>query len=279
MPVYNEQAYLSECISSLYDFIGNKCQAYEISVLLVDDGSTDQSQEIYEKSLAEIYPFTFTRHSNGPLGYGRSLLTLFQRAKENFDILITFDADLQHAPFSIKEILEKFDINPQIELVSTSRYLSYRFWKQNTKVPIDRYITNMLITKTLNDCFHLNLTDAFCGLKGYRTELLPTHLSETGYAFPLVFWHYIFQNEVTLEEVETPIIYRLDRRTRGEWKLRLENYYSTLEQLVSSIELKHSVQQDYQQALIWMTDLINHFSSSPIVIYQDFIKKMQSYKF
>jgi hypothetical protein len=135
----------------------------------------------------------------------------------------------------------------------------------------------MLITKTINDCFHLNLTDSFCGLKGYRTDVLPTHLDETGYAFPLVFWHYIFQNEVTLEEVETTIIYRLDRRSRGEWKERLKNYYSTLEQLVSSTELKHFIQQDYQQGISRMTDLISHFKSSPIVTYHDFIKEVLSY--
>jgi glycosyltransferase involved in cell wall biosynthesis len=245
----------------------------------VDDGSTDQSQEIYAKSLAEIYPFTFTRHNSGPLGYGRTLLTLFQRAKEDFDILITFDADLQHAPFSIKEILEKFDNNPQIELVSTSRYLSYRFWKQNTKVPIDRYVTNMLITKTINNCFNLNLTDSFCGLKGYKTEVLPTSLNETGYAFPLVFWHYIFQNRLNLEEVETPIIYRLDRRARGEWRQRMENYYVKLKSLVSSTELKHLIHQDYQQASNRMTSLINLFENSPIITYQDFIKKDQSNQF
>ena len=71
---------------------------------MVDDGSTDQSQEIYEKSLAEVYPFTYTRHSSGPLGYGKTILTLFQKAIKDYDILITFDADLQHAPFSIKDI-------------------------------------------------------------------------------------------------------------------------------------------------------------------------------
>ncbi|MFX0122294.1 MAG: glycosyltransferase family 2 protein, partial [Candidatus Hodarchaeota archaeon] len=236
--------------------------------------STDQSQEIYEESLAEIYPLTYTRHNRGPLGYGRTILTLFQKAKKNYDILITFDADLQHAPLSIKEILENFDNNPQINLVSTSRYLSYRFWKQNTKVPVDRYITNMLVTKTINKCFRLNLTDSFCGLKGYRTEILPTNLNETGYAFPLVVWHYVFKNRITIKEIETPIIYRLDRRTRDEWKQRLEDYYLKLEALVSSTELKHVIQQDYRQAIDQMDDLIIHFQSSPIFTYQDFTKKI-----
>ncbi|UCG04626.1 MAG: glycosyltransferase family 2 protein [Candidatus Heimdallarchaeota archaeon] len=276
IPVYNEQAYLSKCISSLYEFINMECQDYEISVLLVDDGSTDQSQEIYEKSLAEIYPLDYTRHSSGPLGYGRTILTLFQRAKIDYDILITFDADLQHAPFSIKDIIENFEDNSQITLVSTSRYLSYRFWKQNTKVPIDRYITNMLMTKTINECFNLDLTDCFCGLKGYKTEILPTNLDETGYAFPLVFWHYVFQNRLKIKEIETPIIYRLDRRARGEWKQRLEEYYMKLETLVSSTELKRIIKQDYQKALEQMNDLINHFENSPICTYQDFIKRNQT---
>ena len=86
----------------------------------------------------------------------------------------------------------------------------------------------MLVTSTINNCFNLNLTDSFCGLKGYKTNKLPTNLDEVGYAFPLVFWHYVSQNKLTLQEIETPIIYRLDRRTRGEWKNRMKEYYSKI---------------------------------------------------
>ena len=237
----------------------------------MDDGSKDLSKEIYEK-LAETYPFTYIRHNNGPLGYGSTILTLFQEAKKFHDILITFDSDLQHAPFSIKEILENFEYYPDIDLVSTSRYLSSRFSNQNTKVPTDRYITNMLITKTVNNCFNLNLTDCFCGLKGYQTKKLPTKLDETGYAFPLVFWHFVAQNRLAVHEIETPIIYRLDRRIRGEWKQRMREYYMKLESIVSSSELKQQIMQDYQQGIEKMNEMINHFQSSPVYLYNDFIK-------
>ncbi|UCE13953.1 MAG: glycosyltransferase family 2 protein, partial [Candidatus Heimdallarchaeota archaeon] len=239
IPLYNEQAYLSECISLLFNFLNNECQDYKISVLLVDDGSTDQSQAIYE-NLAKKFPFRFTRQGNGPLGYGRTILRLFQKAKNSYDTLITFDADLQHAPFSIKEILETLVSRPSVDLVSTSRYLSYRFWKQNTKTPVDRYITNMMVTKTINQCFNLNLTDAFCGLKGYRTIKLSEDIDETGYAFPLAFWYYVYQKELIIHEIETPIIYRLDRRTRGEWKSRIKEYYMKLASLVP-LEMKQLV--------------------------------------
>jgi glycosyltransferase involved in cell wall biosynthesis len=239
--------------------------------MLVDDGSTDQSQEIYEK-LAKTYPFSYTRQSNGPLGYGNTILTLFQEAKNTCDVLITFDADLQHAPFTVKEILETLENNPRIDLVSTSRYLSYRFWKQNTEVPVDRYVTNMLVTSTVNQCFNLNLTDSFCGLKGYKTKKLPTNLDEAGYAFPLVFWRTVSQNRLKIHEIETPIIYRFDRRTRDEWRHRIKEYYLKLESLVSSSELKQLVQQDYQNGIEKMTEMIIHFRNSSILIYQDFIK-------
>ena len=271
IPLYNEQAYLSECIKSLYEVLNQDCQDYDLSVLLVDDGSTDRSQVIYEK-LAEEFPFNFIRHDRGPLGYGRTILTLFQHAKETYDVLITFDADLQHAPFSIRDVLNTLDNHPDIDLVSTSRYLSYRFWKQNTKVPVDRYVTNMIVTRMINRCFSLNITDAFCGLKGYRTKLLPINLDDAGYSFPLVFWNFIFQNGFIVHEIETPIIYRLDRRPRGEWKQRIKNYCMKLELLVSSSELKQLIRKDYQQGVEMLTEIIDHYKNFPIYIYQDFFK-------
>lgn len=272
IPLYNEQAYLCECIRSLYEFLNQECQQYKIKVLLLDDGSTDQSQAIYEE-LAEVYPFEYFRHTEGPLGYGNTILTLFRKAKTFYDILITFDADLQHDPISIKEILDVFHKNPTSDIVSTSRYLSYRFWKQNTKVPLDRYITNMFITKSINRCFPLNITDAFCGLKGYKTTKLPISLDDAGYAFPLVYWQYVYQKSLNIHEIETPIIYRIDRRARGEWKQRTKEYYSKLKSLVTSVELKEQLQQDYEQGIEMIFEIIDHHSNFPIFIYQDFFKK------
>ncbi len=271
IPLYNEQAYISECIHTLYEFLALECSEYEITVLLVDDGSTDQSQDIYQK-LSKQYPFKYIRHRDGPQGYGNAILTLFQQTKLKYDVLITFDADLQHAPFSIKEILDLFNYSSNIDLVSTSRYLSYRFWHQNTKVPVDRYVTNMLITRTINECFNLEITDAFCGLKGYRAKCLPNNLDHAGYAFPLVFWQYISQTGLKLKEIETPIIYRLDRRSRGEYNHRVKEYFKKLESLISSPTLKQVVRQDYKHAIEILTDIVDHHSNLPIYTYTDLIK-------
>ena len=164
-------------------------------------------------------------------------------------MVITFDADLQHAPFSIKEIIDELISHPEIDIISTSRYLTYRFWKDNTKVPVDRYVTNMFLTRTINEIFDIRITDAFCGLKGYRVSILPSEMDHAGYSFPLVFWHYLHQNGISLKEVETPIIYRIDRRSRGEWKTRTNDYFQKLESLVKTQTQK---------------DLINNYRKSTV---------------
>ncbi len=271
IPLYNEQAYISECIQTLYEFLTAECSEYEITVLLLDDGSTDKSRDIYQE-LSTQYPFKYIRHRDGPLGYGNTILTLFQQAKSNYDVLITFDADCQHAPISIKEILDLLDSNSDIDLVSTSRYLSYRFWHQNTKVPVDRYVLNMLMTRTINKCFNLEITDAFCGLKGYRVYSLPNTLDHAGYAFPLVFWQFVSQTGLKLKEIETSIIYRLDRRSRGEWSHRVKEYFRVLESIIFSPTLKQIVQQDYTQAIEMLTEIMDHQLNFPIYTYNDFFK-------
>ncbi|UCG89588.1 MAG: glycosyltransferase family 2 protein [Candidatus Heimdallarchaeota archaeon] len=271
IPLYNEQKYIAECIHSLYKFLIAKCSEYESTVLLLDDGSTDKSQNIYQK-LANQYPFQYLRHEDGPRGYGNTILTLFQESKLNYDVLITFDADLQHAPFSIKEILDLLYNNSEIDLVTTSRYLSYRFWYQNTQVPVDRYVINMLMTRTINECFNLKITDAFCGLKGYRTKSLSSSIDHAGYAFPLVFWHYVSQKGLKLMEIETPIIYRLGRRSRGEWNHRVKEYFMILECLISSPTLKQVIRQHYKQTIGMLTEIMTHHSNFPIYTYDDFYK-------
>ncbi|MHA1976133.1 MAG: glycosyltransferase family 2 protein [Candidatus Hodarchaeales archaeon] len=269
--MHNEQAYLQECLVSLYEYLNSECQKYDIDVLIADDGSTDQSREIYEE-LSLSYKLHTVRHEQGPLGYGNTILTLFREAKKGYDVLITFDADLQHAPFSIKEIIDELMVHPEFDLISTSRYLSYRFWKDNTKVPVDRYVTNMFLTKIINRIFNIQITDAFCGLKGYRVSILPSEMDHAGYSFPLVFWHYIYQNGIGLKEVETPIIYRLDRRSRGEWKTRTNDYFQKLESLVKTNTQKEMIKFHQKSTIVQISEIIDHYTDFPIYTYSDFFK-------
>ncbi|MFW9856114.1 MAG: glycosyltransferase family 2 protein [Candidatus Thorarchaeota archaeon] len=271
IPIWNEESYLSECVSSLYAFLEKECQDYDIQICLVDDASTDGSQGVYER-LARKFPFSYIRTAINR-GYGATILTLFEHARDKSDILVTFDADLQHAPITIKEILQIMEIQSDIDVVSTSRYLSYRFWDRNTPVPIDRYLTNMFLTRAINRCLDLQITDAFCGLKGYRTTKIPARLDDAeGYTFPLVYWNYASHAKLHIHEIPTPIIYRLDRRGRGVWKERLKEYFLKFESILPTLEKKQGVWQDYRFSVKKMTYMLDNFIPVHIQTYHDFLK-------
>ena len=87
----------------------------------------------------------------------------------------------------------------------------------DTVPPQERRQVNQIITAHLNEHLGLELTDAFCGFKAYRTMAL-SHLQLTidGYAMPLELWVQAAYLGLTIEEVPVPLIYLDKNRSFGE---------------------------------------------------------------
>ena len=99
IPVYNEEESLPELCSWIERVVQENQLSYEI--LLVDDGSTDNSWEVItelRRSNANIKGIKFQRN------YGKSaaLNEGFKAAKG--DVVITMDADMQDSPDEIPEL-------------------------------------------------------------------------------------------------------------------------------------------------------------------------------
>ena len=74
-----------------------------IAILVVDDGSTDATDEV-----VRVHGATIINHDQN-LGKGMALRTAFNFAMENeFDAVVTMDADLQHDPMEVQLFLEEF---------------------------------------------------------------------------------------------------------------------------------------------------------------------------
>ena len=55
--------------------------------------------------------------------------------------------------------------------------------------PEQRRRINVEVTRWLNECLGLSVTDAFCGFKAYRTSALRSfEITDDGYAMPLQVW-------------------------------------------------------------------------------------------
>ena len=102
----------------------------------------------------------------------------------------------------------------QADIVSGSRYLDQI--TPTSHAPADRRQINHQITSELNERLGLELTDAFCGFKAYRTQALAQlDLTETGYAMPLELWVQAAWHELQILELPVPLIYLDQERSFG----------------------------------------------------------------
>ena len=200
LPVYNEAAHVGPVLEAVL--------RYSPHVLVVDDGSTDGTQQLLARR-KDIY---LIRHPRN-LGYGAALRTAFDFALRNgYETLVTIDCDGQHEPERIPEFVAARTAD--VEIVSGSRYL--REFPGDRPPPEDRRRINRLITEELNRLLGLGITDAFCGFKAYRVEALADlRITETGYAMPLEVWVQAAQLGWTMVELPVPRIYLEEKRSFG----------------------------------------------------------------
>jgi glycosyltransferase involved in cell wall biosynthesis len=204
LPVFNEEAHLLDVLPEV--------RKYSQDILVVDDGSTDRTPFL----LSEMDGIQVIRHSQNR-GYGAGLQTAFNYAIEKgYDVLVTIDCDGQHQPQLIPEMAGALvaEDGTVVDIVSGSRYLID--FDGDNLAPEDRRRINMQITRQLNECFDLSLTDSFCGFKAYRVESLTKfEITELGYAMPLQLWIQAVRHGMVIREFPVPRIYLDEKRSFG----------------------------------------------------------------
>ena len=116
VPVYNEEASLQKLFSEMLKSIENLEKKNLISgyeILMIDDGSTDDSEKIILKAAAKNQAIKLVSLRRN-FGKSRALQIGFEYAKG--DIIITLDADLQDDPKEFERFIRK--INDGFDLVS-----------------------------------------------------------------------------------------------------------------------------------------------------------------
>jgi dolichol-phosphate mannosyltransferase len=199
IPVYNEERHLPAVLEEV--------RRYSPEILVINDGSTDRTAEI----LAQQPDLHIVTHPTNR-GYGAALISAFAFTRHHpADVLVTMDCDGQHEPARIPVLLEAIH---DADIVSGSRYL--RHFRQDSAPPTDRLQTNQRITAELNERFGLQLTDAFCGFKAYRTPALSRlDITETGWGMPLQLWVQAARLGLRIKEVGVPRVYLDPNRAFG----------------------------------------------------------------
>jgi dolichol-phosphate mannosyltransferase len=234
LPVYNEFAHVNPVLDEVV--------RYADDVLVVDDGSIDGTSDL----LLARRDMDVLRHETN-LGYGAALTTAFQYAIENpYDVLVTIDCDGQHEPQRIQQLVAACQ---NADIVSGSRYL--RNNEQAQRAPAERRQINTQITRELNECLGLSLTDAFCGFKAYRVPALAKlTITEPGYGMPLELWVQAVRHGLRIVELPVPLIYLEEVRSFGgsldDGRRRLEYYLRVLDKAMAAAGLECSDDRSHE---------------------------------
>ena len=224
LPVYNEAIHVDPVLDEVLSF----CQ----DVLVVDDGSNDGTAA----RLAGRTDIRVATHKVNR-GYGAALITAFDYAiSHDFEVVVTIDCDGQHEPKRIDRLIEALEAN-SADIVSGSRYLEIT--NDTLPPPEDRRRINVDITRKLNEALDLNLTDAFCGFKAYRTKALrQLALNEPGYGMPLELWVQAVRAGLRIVEYPVPLIYLDEERSFGgsldDNNLRMSYYLEILDNALAA---------------------------------------------
>jgi glycosyltransferase involved in cell wall biosynthesis len=158
VPLYNEDESLPElCAWISRVMIEN---GYSWEVILVDDGSNDNSWEVIrslQTSDSHIRGIRFRRN------YGKSgaLNVGFEACQGN--VVITMDADLQDSPDEIPQ-LYRMIAEEGFDLVSG--------WKQKRFDPITKTLPTKLFNWAARKMSGIYLHDFNCGLKAYKNDVV-----------------------------------------------------------------------------------------------------------
>lgn len=159
VPLFNEEESLPELCSWIKSVVDQ--QGYSYEVLLIDDGSRDDSWKVIQTIAAgnpNIKGIKFQRN------YGKSAALNEGFKAAQGDVVITMDADMQDSPDEIPA-LYKMIIEDGYDMVSGWKKKRY----DNT---LTKNIPSKLFNAVARKSSGIKLHDFNCGLKAYRKKVV-----------------------------------------------------------------------------------------------------------
>ena len=154
IPAFNEETIIEKVLTDI------QLAGYR-NIIVVDDGSIDGTYKKALKSGVYVIKHYINR------GKGAATQTGFEAAKQlNADIAVTIDADGQHEPKEISQV-----IKPLIEK-NYDVSLGSRFLTKNTQMPLIKKLINQLGNILVYLMYGIYVTDSQSGFRAYSKHAL-----------------------------------------------------------------------------------------------------------
>ncbi len=153
IPAYNESQKIVDIINSTLKYV--------TSVIVVDDGSNDETSQLASTTGAKVI------RNNRNIGKGNAIKRgLFESLKYNPDIIVTIDADGQHDPKDIPKLLKPIK-DGMADIVIGSRYED----KTLTQIPLLRGFGLSIINSLNKTLLKSNVKDSQSGFRAYDKRI------------------------------------------------------------------------------------------------------------
>lgn len=235
IPCYNE----APTIKIVIDKIRQLKLHTKKEIIIVDDGSTDESHKII-KNYIGVKNITCIFHAKN-LGKGAAIKSAL--AVANGEFVIIQDADLECNSNDIKRLVSHAEKNnSNVVFGSRNLGLSIASTLKNNRVYFHYYIGGFILTKITNFLFNQNLTDVTVVYKLIKRDLMTRlELSEDGFGIcvEIVSKLGVLNEKIT----EIPISYNPRSFKEGKKLRTLDGFKSfavILRVFTENIKLKNS---------------------------------------
>ncbi len=219
IPVFNEEKYISKLFEDIKKFFNEE----NVEVIVINDGSTDNSINILENLNNKKYLFNL-KLLNLSKNTGKGNAVREGINKSNGKYVLLQDADLELDIKDSREIYEIIKNDNSIKCIFGSRYLSGKLKKHN-------YFVNELIGKfntfIFNIFFGQSLTDIHCGLKIFHRDVVDSiNLSLKDFGLEIDLAAQIIKNNFYIYEVGVSYFSRTKKEGKKiTWIDGMKSYY------------------------------------------------------
>mgnify|MGYP001589873539 FL=1 len=157
IPAYNEEGTIGAIISKINEAM--KTSKYDYKILVVDDGSKDNTKETAKKAGALVY--------SHPKNYGlaETFITEVENAlKLGADVIVHIDADTQYNPEEIPKLVREIESGYDLVLGS-------RFKGTIESMPFVKRIGNIAFSKVISSITGTKISDAQTGFRAFTKEI------------------------------------------------------------------------------------------------------------
>lgn len=194
LPAYNEEVSIASMILLSLQ--------YADEVIVIDDGSSDRTSEV-----SRLAGATVLSHNTNK-GKGAALKTGFKYAQD-YDIIVTIDADGQHNPSEIPDVIKPI-MEDRADIVNGSRYIAGK----DTTTPTYRRVGQTVLDNATYLASGVKLTDTQSGFRAFSSKSIEYfNFDPNGFGIESDMLIEASVNKLRIVEVEITVRYDVNTTT------------------------------------------------------------------